>query len=599
MRRAGPLAVLLVALTAPGGAVGEPAPAAVGGTVLVPRGAAWEVALAPAPGTTRQLAAVALAGVDVVAGRRDRGVAIHGDDGAAAPPPAWPLGNHAAARAAPAPFALADGEACACATELTAIAPVGGDQRVAVLWATTRFALIGGEDLRVLDLHVRYGDGLVVWLNGVEIARRRIAQAARPAEVAGVPRGPEWETFHVPVVPGLLRPGDNLVAVEVRPSARRRAPHLDLELVARPAAALVRGPVLQAVTATSATLVVETDLPVEAAVEWGRDDGLGAMVTSRAGRARRHEITLTGLPASASVSYRVLAAGAATPIRRFRTPPGAGEVIRLGVYGDVRGGHRVHAELVARLRAEDPDAILATGDLVLRGSDEGDWQRFFAVTGEMLATIPFWSAPGNHDTGRAGDGRRRFGDVFLLPPVLAGAPPRPPWAGWYSFAVGDVHVVMLDSNAYDEPSQLAWLELDLAAARERGARVILAATHDGPYSRGTHGGNRTAVEHYVPVLVRHGVHLLFSGHDHLYQRGRMDGLDYIVSGGGGAPLYPIRCGVAGRRACKVPDGMRHAAREHHYVMLTIYPEQLEACPRRADGGALEPCTRYPLGGRGR
>jgi hypothetical protein len=541
--------------------------------ILIARDATWGVVAAPAPAPSRRIGAVALGGLDVAAGRAARGLAITGDDEAAAPPAGWPLVTLAEAAAAP-----------------VAPAPDQGE-RIAALWTTARFAIAPAQrDLRVLDLKVRYRDGLVVWINGVEVARRRIGAAARPTAFAGQPRGPEWETFHVPVVPGLLRMGDNLIAVETRPSGKTAAPRLELELLGRPAAALVRGPVLQAVTERSAVVVVETDLPAEAAVEWGPTAALGHAVASPAGRARRHEIALDGLPRSAPVFYRVLAAGAATPVREFRTVPGRGEVVRIALYGDVRGGHRTHARLVERIRDEDPDLVLSTGDLVARGSDEGDWQRFFAVTGELLATVPFWSTCGNHDVGRAGDGRRRFGDLFVLPPAEGS----PAWATWYSFDVGDVHVAMLDSNAYDEPAQLAWLDADLAAARAAGARAILAVTHDGPFSRGSHGGNKLAASRYAPVLARHRVTLTLSGHDHIYQRGEVDGLDYIVSGGGGAPLYAISCGVDGKPDCKVDDGMLAAASEHHYVMLAVYPDFVEACPKRVDGSALEPCVRYRL-----
>jgi 3',5'-cyclic AMP phosphodiesterase CpdA len=155
---------------------------------------------------------------------------------------------------------------------------------------------------------------------------------------------------------------------------------------------------------------------------------------------------------------------------------------------------------------------------------------------------------------------------------------------------------MLDSNAYADSAQRAWLEADLTAARGPGrrTRAIFAVTHDGPFSRGTHGGNRTAARDYVPILTRHRVTLLFSGHDHIYQRGRMSDLDYIVTGGGGAPLYRLTCGVPGRPACKTDDGMLHAAREHHYVMVTVYPSHLEACARFLDRTPLEPCVTYKL-----
>jgi hypothetical protein len=40
--------------------------------------------------------------------------------------------------------------------------------------------------------------------------------------------------------------------------------------------------------------------------------------------------------------------------------------------------------------------------------------------------------------------------------------------------------------------------------------------------------------------------------------------------------------------------MQHVASEHHYVMVTVYREHVEACPRRADGTPLERCITYRL-----
>jgi hypothetical protein len=150
---------------------------------------------------------------------------------------------------------------------------------------------------------------------------------------------------------------------------------------------------------------------------------------------------------------------------------------------------------------------------------------------------------------------------------------------------------MLDSNAYDDARQRAWLEADLRAAD--AARAIVVVTHDGPYARGTHGGNQQAVRDYVPILVRHRATLVISGHDHIYQRGAQDGLPYLVSGGGGAPLYRLRCGVRGRPRCARPDGMVAGMAEHHYAIVSVYPAHVEVCPRRVDGAPLEPCWRLP------
>jgi 3',5'-cyclic AMP phosphodiesterase CpdA len=180
--------------------------------------------------------------------------------------------------------------------------------------------------------------------------------------------------------------------------------------------------------------------------------------------------------------------------------------------------------------------------------------------------------------------------VFSLAP---GPPGRPDHVYWYSLDIADVHLVFLDSNAYERIEQEQWLEADLAAARRRGTRAIIALTHDGPYSRGVHRGNEVARVQYVPILARHHVDLLLAGHDHIYQRGEAGGIRYVVSGGGGAPLYPISCGIRGKPRC-TDDGMQKLASEHHYVVLVIDKDSLEMCPRRANGMLLEKCQRYPL-----
>jgi hypothetical protein len=411
----------------------------------------------------------------------------------------------------------------------------------------------------------------------------------RSWQLADRPRGPEWETIYVPVTPGLLRAGENVLAAELRTSSSTDAPALALELYARRDARIVRGPMVQGVGETTATLVVETDVAVAATLAWG----LGSTTDRELPLppARRHVWTLRDLPANHAISYRITAGASQTPVHAFHTLPPPGSVLRIGVYGDVRGGHDVHRRLTQALLDEAPDAVLVTGDMVLRGSDEGDWQRFFAVTADLLPRIPYYPAIGNHDLGRAGPDGRRADEIFAMPPAPPG---RPEGAFWYSVDLADVHLVFLDSNSYERPEQEKWLEQDLAAARARKVRAIFAVTHSGPWSRGIHRGSPLARERYVPILARYKVDLLFSGHDHQYQRGRMAGLDYVVSGGGGASLYPVACGVPGKPRCKVEDGMRKVAREYHHVMLTITPSSIELCARRPDRSALEPCQRYKL-----
>jgi hypothetical protein len=554
--------------------------------VYISAGSELSFAAVKAPVPARQYGVVATA---AVAALRDPSAAVPsvlGDTASSLPPAGWPRALPGVATGL-APLAARDGRSCDCKTEL-------GDtrrERVAVLYAGRVFT-VGDElgKLRMLRLRVRYQDGLVAHINGREVARRNIAPDSGPLDIADRPHGPEWETFHIPVIPGLLRRGDNRLAIEVRPSGHRLAPVLDVELAAGEGARIIRGPLVQRVGRTSATIVFETDLPVAGAVEYGPTESLGQVARSAGGGlAVRHVVELGQLPVGKPVHYRVMAGGDARGTFVTHTAPGHSDVVRFVVYGDVRGGHKAHAEIVAAIEREAPDFVLVTGDLVLRGSDEADWQRFFEVTAGLMARVPYYPVAGNHDMGKSGDQRRRMNEIFELFPEPPG---RPSWGHWYSFDVGGVHLVMLDSNSYEHAEQLTWLEQDLEASR--GSRARFAVVHDGPYSRGLHRGNTHAAERYVPVLSRHGVTLTFSGHDHLYQRGEIRGFSYIVSGGGGAPLYSVRCGVPRKPRCKVRDGMQHVASEHHYVLVTVFRGHAEVCPRRADSTPVEPCISYRL-----
>ncbi len=540
---------------------------AVAGDVLVPTGARWERQHVSAPALAPQIGAHARSALDVVAGRGSTILRVTGDGAA---PSRWP-------------FAVDASTASSGWSEL--IARPG--ERIAAVFGVTTFALDRRhDDLAILELRVRYRDGLAAWINGVEVARRALPRETATA-LAVRPHGPEWETLYVSIAPHLLHEGRNTLAVEVHPSANRVVPELELELVGRRLRGIVRGPVLADVTTTAAQIRVATDEATGATLEWGTTATLDRRLDSPPGTY--HVFAVRDLAPATTVRYRVRAGASVTPVYTFHTTPRAGDLIRVGVYGDVRGGHATHQALIESMLEEPLDVVAVTGDMVLRGADGGDWQRFFTITAPLLAQVPYLPTVGNHDLGWGGGVAGE--EVFALPP---GPADRPTGAYWYSRDVADVHLVFLDSNAYDRLEQIVWLEADLAAARARGVRAVLVLTHDGPYSRGYHRGNTDARVRYVPIFARHRVDLVLAGHDHLYQRGEIDGVRYVVTGGGGASLYAVSCGVPGKRRCKVDDGMQAIERAHHFVALEIGSTHLELCARRPDRRLLEKCARYRL-----
>jgi 3',5'-cyclic AMP phosphodiesterase CpdA len=346
-------------------------------------------------------------------------------------------------------------------------------------------------------------------------------------------------------------------------------------------------------------------LPTLGEVRWGTSDAYG-QVQSDSPPSQRHSFRLRGLKPGTAYHYRALARtmGAEVASRdqeslpvapgitadagdaAFHTPPGPGKPLRFVVYGDVRSGHDVHALLQRSIADEDPDFALVTGDLVDRGTDEGDWERFFEIAAPLLRQVTLFAAPGNHDYGRTGRGAAVF--VKLFRPTRSGEEE----SSYYSFDVGHAHFVAVDSNQYSSPQQRQWLDRDLADARKRGMKVLFAFAHEGPWSTGMHGDHEVAIREWAPILEKHRVTLFFYGHDHHFERGRVGKLEYVVSGGGGAGLRPQKCGIPGKKAC--PERVHALFNEHHYIVVELMPQFLRLCPKRPDGMPLEPCSTLPL-----
>jgi hypothetical protein len=460
------------------------------------------------------------------------------------------------------------------------------------------------ERLAALTLRVRYAHGLVAYLNGVEVARRALDPGAPVEAVANDWHGADAERIFVSARPGALRRSGNLLALEVHPRTAGRDPVLEVEVSGTDGPRIVRGPYLRNLSERDVIVAFDTDLPSLAAVRYGTTADLGAQVNEGA-PTQHHALRIGGLRAGTSYHYRAVVGnpmarvaqleGGALPApdsydsgdASFHTPPARGEPLRFIVYGDVRSGHDIHAQLNRAMLDEDPDLALVTGDLVDHGSDEGGWDRFFEVAATLLRQVAIFPAIGNHEYARLGRGAQRFFQLFRWP-----LQPGEEEAGYYSFDIAGVHFVALDSNQYRSPRQVKWLDQDLSRARRRGARAIFVYAHEGPYSSGLHGDNALCIHDYVPVLERHHVTMFFGGHDHHYERGHVGALDYLVSGGGGAELRAPRCGVPGKRAC--PPRVLAYANEHHYVLVEVMPSFFRLCPKRPDGTPIEACVSLPL-----
>ncbi len=253
------------------------------------------------------------------------------------------------------------------------------------------------------------------------------------------------------------------------------------------------------------------------------------------------------------------------------TPPR----LHFGVYGDTRDGHAMHRKVLALLLKQKPEFILQTGDLVHDGSNRSLWQIYDSITGEARKSVPFYPTRGNHDLGGPGYEAR------VTTPFTSGN------KLYYSFDKGNCHFICLavdEATAYAEGSaQYKWLRGDLENTRQTHPAHIFVFFHVPPYSIGSHGSDREVRRQLCPLFIRYGVDIVFNGHDHNYYRTRRDGVTYLVTGGGGAPLYPVnpkKGAIAGDRYESVNNA----------VVCDVNGAQVTITALRANGTILDHFT---------
>jgi len=278
----------------------------------------------------------------------------------------------------------------------------------------------------------------------------------------------------------------------------------------------------------------ETTDAVVGTVEYGPPGQLDHQVTE--GEARTlHELRLTGLQPGTSYAYRALWEGGATEAYEFKTaPPPGTRKWRLAVYGDSRSNPDMHRQVVAQILAAQPDLVLHTGDLVADGRQLELWKpQFFDPLAPLMARIPLYPCLGNHEGNS-----EHYYRYFSLPNNEA----------WFSFDYANAHLLCLDScQPFQEGTeQYRWLEQDLQKAQ---ADWIIAFFHHPLFSchpTRAVNANRWA---WQPLFQKYGVDLVFTGHDHHYQRtypigsafaGPSSAAVHFTVGGGGAPLYAAK-----------------------------------------------------------
>ncbi len=225
--------------------------------------------------------------------------------------------------------------------------------------------------------------------------------------------------------------------------------------------------------------------------------------------------------------------------------------LRFAVVGDSGTGDEVQYSIARRMcrwRDKHPyDLVVTTGDNVYPNGEPHRFDdAFFEPFSCLLdAGVRFRASLGNHDVQTEGGQRQIDEPAFGMR------------GHNYVVRVGGVRFVIADSNPLKRKA------LRKRLPPEPGDVWTVVVFHAPVYSPGAHGST-PGYRRWVPrLLERHGVDLVLNGHDHVYALSKpLKGIRYVVTGGGGAPLY----------ACTEKSFSARCDSRHHFLSVFVSEE---------------------------
>jgi DNA repair exonuclease SbcCD nuclease subunit len=200
--------------------------------------------------------------------------------------------------------------------------------------------------------------------------------------------------------------------------------------------------------------------------------------------------------------------------------------VRFAVIGDSGTGDKQQYDVAKQMElyreAVGFDFVIMLGDNIYGGHGARDFARKFELPYKPLldAGVKFYASLGNHDDPNV--------ERLYKPFNMNGE-------RYNTFKKGDVQFFALDST-YMDAKQLTWFEQNL---RSSGARWKICYFHHPLYNDGrSHGPDLDLRNRLVPLLKAHRVNVVFSGHEHAYERVKAeDGIYYFIQGSSGKLVH--------------------------------------------------------------
>lgn len=327
---------------------------------------------------------------------------------------------------------------------------------------------------------------------------------------------------------------------------------------------MLKPPYLQNVKKDEITVMWETSKPGPSLVEYGETTALGQKVEI-AEPSTIHEVVLKGLQQGKTYFYRA-STGDVSGKGKFHTDPGPGVPFRFAVWGDNRTDFTTHTKVAKAIAKSNPDIAISVGDVVTKGEDYNQWGReYFLPIKSFSGNVPTFISIGNHE------GNSPWYYKFVSQPGNE---------AWFSFNYGNAHFTIFDSNQDYKPGseQYKWIAADLASKEAQDATWRFVLKHHPEFSEGWdapgYTGEKDLTDNLVPLYEKYKVDMVFHGHTHDYERGQLNGVTYVLTGGGGSKLD---------------------TRQQDIEHITVFESEYQFCDIMIDGGSLKFQSLTPEG----
>jgi hypothetical protein len=424
----------------------------------------------------------------------------------------------------------------------------------------TKFEVSEPADVHNLVLRLQFKHGIILWLNGHPILISGFGETL-PNDVDpldhSLPRSDlVFEELLLNGAIPYLRKGTNTLAAQIHSSIGQNA----FSFVAELSANFTRQPMVHHVISQEALISWKTPTPARVRVHYGLvKENLNHSVEF-GGETVEPEVMLETLKPGCIYYYQV---ALETPkglvvssLSSFKTPDDESRSVRFSVLGDSGRGTQVQYRVAEQMRQTNPDLVFHTGDTVYPSLiPELVDLRYYSIYGPHMASTPYYVATGNHDLDR---GRTIPSTLYHRPKNDTSQDEHAAEftfdESYYTVRHGPAEFFVLFAPFFyqyvltqDNPQYL-WLEKALSESTSpwkfifahHPIRTSSLHRYDD-YNRNSIRDTEELGNVLLPLAKEHGVQMIFSGHDHVYERFQpVSGAVSVITAGGGGSLYPLR-----------------------------------------------------------